>query len=246
MKKNLTIALFLASAFIAACRISVPATSTAIHTVESPTLVLSAAANRSLAADQSFSNPLSLTDDASYYRSSHGGPLKNGCEGWLSQLKTGEHIFASRCDQPRLEALGLYAGEAIGFNAKETASRRITNSETYIMMDYEDEKTQGLYGVTSNKSDAYLILNAKKEYIFYRAVGSRAALKDLGFLVNALLAANESAETRFQIVILDDQLNVAEDKSNHSQFLVGKTSDGKTIALVVDQNGTFIGKRTQP
>ena len=114
------------------------------------------------------------------------------------------------------------------------------------MIDYEDEKSQSLYGVTSNNCDAYLILNAEKVYIFYRAVGTRDQLKELGFLVDALFAANDTVDTRFKIEISGDQLNVAEDKSNGAQLLVGKTSEGKTSAMVVDRNGTFIGIRRQP
>ena len=196
--------------------------------------------------DQGLSNPLSLTDNANYYHSSIGGSLKNGCEGWLSQLETGESIFASRCDPKRLKELSLYADAAIGFNVNEVASRRIIDSETYIMIDYEDEKTQALYGITSNNAEAYLILNAKKEYIFYRAVGTRDQLTQLGFLVDALLAANDSVDPSLKITISGDQLNLAEDKSNGAQYLVGKTSEDKTIALVVDRNGTFIGNRPQP
>ena len=247
MKKSLMIALSLAVAFIAACQSVAPAPPTATLTVEPPTLVPSATATTgTLVTDQSLSNPLSLTYNANIYHSSQGGPLENGCEGWQTLLKTGEHIFASRCDPPRLERLGLYADAAIGFNANEMASRRITDSGTYIMIDYEDEKSQALYGVTSNNCDAYLILNAEKGYSFYRAAGTRDQLKELGFLVDALLAANDSVDTRFKIEISGDQLNVAEDKSNGAQLLVGKTAEGKTVALVIDRNGTFMGNRTQP
>jgi hypothetical protein len=109
--------------------------------------------------------------------------------------------------------LDLYADAAIGFNANEVASRRITDSGTYIMIDYEDEKSQARYGVISNNSDAYLILNAKKEYIFCRAIGTRDRLKELGFFADALFAANDSVDTCFQIEITGNQLNVADDRA---------------------------------
>jgi hypothetical protein len=196
--------------------------------------------------DQPLTNPLSLTDNASYYQSSQGGELENGCEGWQTLMKTGESIFASRCDAKRLERLGLFADAANRFNANEVASRRIIDTGTYIMIDYEDEKTQALYGITSNNAEAYFILNTKKEYIFYRAVGTRDQLKQLGFFVDALLAANDSVDQSLKIVITSDQLNLAEDKSNGAQYLVGKTPEEKTVALVIDKNGIFIGRRTQP
>ena len=211
-----------------------------------PTSVPTVTANGPGVTDQVLSYPLSLVDNAGYYRASQGGPLKNGCEGWQVLLKTGEHVFVSRCDTQRLEELGLYADAAVGFNASEATSRRITDSGTYIMSDYEDEKSQALYGFTPNHSEAYLILNAKKEYIFYRAAGTRDQLKELGFLVDALLAANDSVDARFKIEISGDLLNAAEDKRDGTQLLVGKTSEGRTIGLVVDRNGIFIGTRTQP
>jgi hypothetical protein len=231
--------------------IPTPEPPTATSMPESPTAILTlvpiaTTATTSLVTDQSLSNPLSLTYNANIYHSSPGGQLANGCKAWQTMLKTGENIFASKCDPSRLESLGLYAAEAIGLNSQEVASRRITDSGTYIMIDFEGEKSQALYGVTSNNSDAYLILNANKEYIFYRTVGTRDQLKELGFLVDALLAANDSVDTRFKIEISGDQLNLAEDKNNGAQLLVGKTSEGTTIALVVDRNGTFIGYRTQP
>ncbi len=227
----------------------VPVAATQAAPVNTSTMVAptSALAPATSVAGQNLSNVISLTYDASSYRSAKGGPLKNGCEGFLTLLRTGENLFASRCDASRLEQLGLYADAAMGFNQKEAAARRIAAvSGNYIMIDFEDEKSQALYGAVANNSEVYIILNDKKEYIYYRAKGSRSQLQELGFLADALFAANNSVDTDLRIQTSGDEINAAENKLDATQLLVGKTSGGAIVALVVDAHGNYVGYRKQP
>ena len=185
--------------------------------------------------------PISLSYDAGFYQTSRGGNLKNGCEGWATLTGNDEYIFASRCDAVRLEKLGLYANAALKYNKNEIVSRQISGSDEYIMIDYTDIRIQSLYGSTKNKADAFIILNENQEYIYYRAEGKKEQLKELNFLINELIAANNSVNQELRIDLSHGYLNVAENILNGNQMIIGETNTGTIVAIVIDKNGTYLG-----
>jgi hypothetical protein len=194
---------------------------------------------------KNISIPISLTYDGSYYINSTGARTENGCEAWATMLGTGEYIYASRCDETRLERLELHVESALNHNKKLKPQRRIPSAENYIMIDYTEIKSQALFGVTDNKSYAYIITNDEKDFIYYRAAGTASQLKELDFLIDELLKSNKSMESDSKIVLQNSRLNVVEDMSDATQMLVGKTNSGKTIAIVIDKAGRFLGCITE-
>lgn len=185
--------------------------------------------------------PICFTFDGSCYLNSTGGQTKTGCEAWLTMLNTGEYIYASRCDETRLEELDLHVKQAMNFNKKLSPLRRISLSENNIMIDYEDLKTQALFGLTSNKSYGYIIMNEKKEFVYYRVEAVLPQLEELDFHIGKLLKANKKIKADLRIMIEKEKLNIVENMTDGTQMLIGKTDNGKTVAVVLNSKGKFLG-----
>jgi hypothetical protein len=184
---------------------------------------------------------LSLFYDPSYYLRSTGGETKNGCEAWTTLLKTDEYIYAAKCDAKRLEELGFDIPVALNFNQKLPQPQQISKAENYYMVDYTDIKNQVLYGYTANKALAHIILNEKKEFIYYRIEGDISQFKETGMMIENFIKINDNLSDDEKIIIDNKILNIVKDIKNNKQIMIGNTFRDKTIALVIDEKGKYQG-----
>lgn len=184
--------------------------------------------------------PLSHTYDGSFYFNSTGGKTANGCEAWATLTSSDEYIYAARCDAERLAKLEFRIREAIAVNNQLDTNRRLTNSDTFLMIDYTGSKAQTMVGKTQNDALVYLILDPSGKYIYYRAVGQAQQLRQLGFPVTQALIENAKLPSDKRIVVDSAKLNLVLDVVTQSYQLVGKDNSGKTAGLLLDKSGNYL------
>lgn len=185
--------------------------------------------------------PLSLRYDPGYYLRSTGGKTKNGCEAWATSLKTGEYLYVGKCDAPRLGELGFNIREALEFNQALPLKQRIIESGTHYMIDYTGLKQQALFGHTSNRCLAQVVLNEKKEFIFFRLDGDLSRMTDCGIPLQSLLEQNGTLPEDYKIIPDLKGFSYIEDVKNNRRFLIGKNSRSQKTVAWFDGKGKILG-----
>jgi uncharacterized lipoprotein NlpE involved in copper resistance len=188
-----------------------------------------------------FDIPLSLRFDPEYYLNSSGGKTKNGCEAWATSLKTKEYIYVGKCDIERLARLSFHIKEALKFNNSLPVNQQIVKSGSYTMIDYSNSKHQALFGYTASGLLAHIILNEKKDFLYYKIDGNIPELKETGIQIESLLNQNKSLPQDEMIKAEKANLSFARDMKHNYQYLIGNNSKGKRTAVMFDNNGKILG-----
>lgn len=187
--------------------------------------------------------PLCLRYDAGLYLRSSGGRTQNGCEAWATALKSGESIYAAKCDPVRLKRLGFQVEKALEFNRSLPPAQQIVPSDGYHMIDYTDSRIQALYGITASRARAHIILNPDQIPVYFRLEGTRIQIEETGISLGHLLDRNASLPEENRIQISDRDLNYVRDLSAQRQYLLGSNAHSHPVAIIFDDQGQYVGHR---